>query len=432
VIYGAIGTALVFNLVHYVQVGRRQDDFFRWHTHAASLPYTSRKFTHPVRWMINGMFYVMEPSQHYEPPDSVPASLPIFEGKTPIEFRAQPHVLILQIESLSGGAFEWNVQGKPVMPFTRSLVSRGVYFPNTLTTKMTGGSFDADLAVLTGFHPPPTSNPYGYLFSTPPYFGHLLAAAGYETYTYDNHVPEFMKSALNHAALGISKFFSIRDRTWTTHSSRISVDGPGDREFLAWVADRILEAAGPSFFFARTISSHGPYIDLDREPEIRETIGHPFQVDSIGAQYAMALRYVDTALQYMLARLWPLIEERRLVLILYGDHGSGITIRQESIPGLSSTVSAQRNVPLLILGSGHMSTVRLEVVSIQDIPVTLARLLGVPFSVGDLGGRDLFSAELAEPLVTPTEVLTSDGIREPTPAEREVLIYGYRKLGAPR
>ncbi len=425
----AIFVAAGYNLLHVTVVGLREEDPFRWHTHTASLPYTSRKFTYPVRWGLNVLFYTMLPDRQYGPPTTVPDGLP--EPPDTVAEGPRPHLLLIQVESLAGGAFEWDFNGQAVMPFMRSLISRGVYFPNALTTRMTGGSFDADVAVLTGFHPPPTSNAYGYRFEKPPYFPHLLRRAGYATYTYDNHVPEFMKSEANHQALGIGRFYSIRDREWETRSGRIMVTGPGDREFLGWVRDRVLVAEGPGFFFVRTVTSHGPYLGFGDEPEIRNTIGHPFDGDPVLAGYAAALRYVDVSLQEMFRPLWPMIDRGELIVVVYGDHGAGVPIRSDGLPGLTRDDSARQNVPLLILGSELSPAVRKEMVSLQDIPLTLASLLHLTFAKGDLGGRNLLGPDRLSPLVTPSQVFEPSGPRPPSPDESELLLYGYQKLGAP-
>jgi phosphoglycerol transferase MdoB-like AlkP superfamily enzyme len=296
---------------------------------------------------------------------------------------------------------------------------------------MAGASFDADIAALTGFHPPESSNPYAYGFSHPPYLPHLLQRAGYDTRCYDNHVPEFMRSADNHAAMGMLSYHSIRDRQWQTHVYRLGVEGPGDCEFLDMVRGELQAATKPSLFFVRTVTNHGPWVGLDDVPEIWETIAVEFPGDATTRGLAAGLRYDDVALGRMLRPLSDWIESGRLLVLVYGDHGIGLPLRA-AVPGLSDQESVVRNVPLLIVGIGIKPQVREEAVSIQDIPVTVANLLGLPFARGDLGGRDLLAREPLAPLVAPWGVL-SQGQRLPlSEADRALLEYGYGKLAAPR
>lgn len=418
-----------FMAAHVVAIAGRESNPWRWQLDMAASPLAARKLTYPLRWLLNGAFLAMLHPDHHPPPGAPPPGLP--PGQ-PARGGWRPHLLLVQVESMTGGAPDWSIGGAPVMPFVRRLAADGIYFPNGLTTRMSGGSFDADIGVLTGFHPPATSDPYGYAFHAPPYLPHLLERVGYATATYDNHIPEFMNSAANHEALGIRRFFSIRDAEWRTRVERLGVAGPGDREFLAWVAGRVLEAERPGLFFVRTNTSHGPFAGIEREPEIRDTIATTFEGDAVTAGYAAAMRYVDIALEGMIEPLGPLLESGRLIVVIYGDHGSGVAIRDDGLPGLSRADFLLKNVPIVIVGAGVPPAVRPEPVSLQDLAVTLARLIGIGFEAGDLGGRDLLAGGDLPGLVTPFAVFAAGRAHPPEAGEQDLIRYGYEKLGAPR
>jgi phosphoglycerol transferase MdoB-like AlkP superfamily enzyme len=424
-----IGVFLAWSAFHFTVVGLQQDRFLYWHTDKTSLPHTSHKFTYPVRWAINAIVYLNMPREAYahvsEPPPGLPTP-PSVIGT------ASPHVLLIQAESLSGGALEWDYAGQPVMPYLRELAAQGIYFPNALTTKMAGGSFDADVGVLTGFHPPQSSNPYAYRFGHPPYLPEIMRSRGYSSATFDAYEAAFMRSADNHAALGIGAFHSAREREWRTSLRTLGRSAQGDREFLAWVRDRLLAAGEPQLLFVRTLSGHGPYLGREREPEIMAAIGSPFAVgtEPLLRGFAATLRYTDVAFQEMLEPLAPLIRSGRLLVVLYGDHGAGIEIR-EPIAGFSTTETAQKNVPLLLLGTGQAPREHADLVSLQDVPATIVRMLGIPFAYGDLAGRDILGPRPLPPLVTPWAVLGDGSRREPKARELAILRYGYGRLGAP-
>lgn len=390
-------------------------------------PY-NRRLGFPVAWMADALM-ALRAHRHYDLPGR-PASLLADSRQGPAAPR-RPTLLLLQVESLEAGAPEWRIDGQLVMPYLARLTRAGVYFPQTLCTRMRGMSFDADVAVLGGFHPPPTSDPYAYRFDRAPYLAGILGRVGYRAVTFYNYVPEFYRCQENHRALGIPRVRSIRDHVWSTRLPRLAAQGPGDREFLGWVGEAL--AAGPrrTLALVKTISSHGPFDGLVDEAEVVATIGHPFPVDHPLRGYAAALRYVDRSLEAFLAPLQPRIRRGELVVALYGDHGAGMGIAARPTPGLRPDEQARRVVPLLLLGTGRPAARRRQLACLLDLPVTLCRLVGAPFFSGELSGRDLLG-DLEGPLVTPEGVFQGGRRRAPTPDQQALLEYGYGKLGAPR
>jgi len=384
-------------------------------------PY-NRRYTHPVDWCLTALNGPL-PRPVYPPPRG-PAPSELAE-QTRAPSSRLPHLVYVQIESLQGGTVEWRPNGVPVMPFLAEFVRQGRYFPNALSTRQSGISFDADIAVLTGFHPPPSSNPYAYAFHAPPYLPHLLRRVGYDTETWDNYLPEFYRGRDNHRAMGMQAYHALGERRWTTSLPRLSVDCPGDREFLTVAAQSLLAAERPTFAFIKTVSSHGPWDGLDEMPEVVASVGHPFSdLEQPMRGYAAVMRYVDDACREFFTALAPLLADGRCVVALYGDHGVSLPVPRSSIEGLSARRCGELNVPLLLVGASVPPGRVESVVSLQDLPRTMSDLVGLPFARGDLGGRNLLAPLPLAAMVTPWTVEEFGGAA--------LLDYGYAKLGAPR
>ena len=374
-----------------------------------SRPY-NRRFTSPIIWLLNGVRHFAA-KEHYPLLKTKPASLASASGK----MTDRPHIIFIQIESLQAGAVEWRYCDKVVMPFLQSLSAKGCYYPSAVSPRMTGVSFDADIAVLTGFRPPPTSDPYNYCFASPPYFPHLLTNMGYMTVTWDNYLPEFYKGQHNHRLLGMKKYNSLRTWCWSTSLPRLSANCPGDYEFLDVVAKDLLKAQKPVFYHVKTVSSHGPWNNLDEQEEIVRLIGRPFHgSDPVLNGYAAVLNYVDKALINFFNTIGPLIDEGKVLVALYGDHGAGLPLVTIDTPQLPIREAREKCVPLLLIGFGK--NIYHTKATLTDVPMTVATHMGLPFNKGDLGGRDLYAT-------TPHPTVVN---------EAELLLYGYGKLGAPK
>lgn len=391
-------------------------------------PY-NRRYTYPVMWLLDALTSLHRTR-------AWPAIPPPPQGLvSPAPPRPEhPDVMLLQLESVGAGAPEWELRGRPVMPFLRHLTTRGLFARNGVSTRMHGMSFDADLGALTGFHPPPTSDPYAYRFGGGPLFPDLLRRAGFLTATWDNYVPEFFNAERNHRRLGISSFRSIRDRSWATDVDKVSVHCPGDQEFFSWVRERYRAEPSrrPRFWLVKNTTSHGPWNGLQDEPEVVRVIGRPFPGDDVTTGYACAMRYVDCALGDLLAPLLPLVDEGRLVVALYGDHGPSLDLGLPPVPGLPRDESARRHVPVVVLGLPEAPRRIDGPVGLADLAPTLARTLGLPFARGDIGGRDLCHPGPLPPLVTADIVYEGGAVRPLTAEEETLMRFGYGRLGAPR
>lgn len=393
-------------------------------------PY-NRRFTPPTLWFLNAFFYLLPRAHHPlppAPPPGLPRAVPV-PGPGP---GPRPDLLCIQIESLSGGALAWDLAGGPVMPYLRELAATGRYYPQGVSTKEMGMSFDADLAVLSGFHPPPSSNPYAYAFPAPPYLPHLLVDAGYAVAAYDNYVPEFFHQDVNYSRLGIPALRSIRDRSWSTRIRKVSVNCPGDLEFFAWVDAELAALPSPRFALVKNTTTHGPWLGLEAEPELTRVLGDRFAGAGELAGYAASLAYLDLALARLLEPRRAALAAGSLVVAIYGDHGSGLALPGPPLPGLDADAERRKHVPILFLGLPGPPSVETAPASIQDIPATLARVAGLAYPPGTLGGRDLLAPAPLPPLVTPEGAWDSAGWRPLAPPDQALLAWGYGKLGAPR
>ena len=371
-------------------------------------PY-NRRFTSPMIWLINGIRHTL-PCERYALPDIVPDELTYIES----EKTRRLQVVFLQVESLQAGVIEWVYQGQRVMPFLYGLSQKYPYSSSAISPRRAGVSFDADIAVLTGFQPPETSDPYSYGFGNPPYFPHLLSRRGYETVTWDNYLPEFYRGKKNHDLLGIRTYHSLRDRKWTTSLPRLSANCPGDNEFLRAAAQDIVHTSTPTFFHVKTLSSHGPWNGLGEQVEVINLVGRPFgKGKDVLDGYAAIMRYMDRSIEAFFNELKPLLEKNELLLALFGDHGAGLPIPTPTVRTMTVKEVREKCVPLLLIGFD--STSLDGPVALSNLPATVASQIQLPYTKGDLGGRNLF-----------------DSAAEKASDDALILAYGFGKLGAPK
>jgi len=408
-------------------MGRNEVSVGLWDVGSLSRSYNRRKLTYPGAWLVNaGM--ALFPRQRW-PLQEPPPGLPYYRPLPDVPARL-PHIVIVQVESLAGGAVEWSIDGEIVMPFLHELAARSVYFPNALSPVGLGGSFDADIGVMTGFNPAPEMTAYGYSFPGRPFFPGILRRAGYTTSVWANYVGEFFNSRNNHKALGIEDYLETRSFDWKTRIPKCRMNAAGDREFLSTLRERILRDGPPQFYFAATTTSHQPYAENLAIPEIRMTTGLPFASAQDQRAYAITLRYVDIALREMFDPLLPLLDAQRVVAVVYGDHTPGFSVRFDRPRGMVPSDFEKINVPLLFIGTGLPARQRADFVGITDVACTLCCRLGVRFSYGELGGRNVLVDDVHDPFITARGTYVDGKFRESHKRESAILEYGYGKLGA--
>jgi lipoteichoic acid synthase len=287
------------------------------------------------------------------------------------------NVIVLQVEALQSIVLESDIGGMAVTPNLDRLAARSLRFDNFYHQASQGRTSDAELLVDCSLHPARFGTAF-FRYSDDDFacLPESLRETGYETSVHHAYQGSFWNRNAMYPVLGYDDFFSIKDYRldeevgWSL----------GDRSFLAQTSDRLEATEEPFYTKVVTITSHHPYDLPPLEPDL--DVG-PLGGTQLG-DYLRSIHYTDAAIGSFLD--WfdtsPLTEDT--ILVLYGDHDSGIyddELLDRFAPTETSLESEmqRRSVPLLIdLPGDNYDGVRVKGPSGQiDVAPMIAHLLGV-------------------------------------------------------
>lgn len=289
------------------------------------------------------------------------------------------HVLILQVEGLSGGIVERVEEGRAVMPFLRSLVGRSLYFPNTLQTYPTtyGGVHG-----LTASLPRTTACVTSGRFTIEElegYFGSLPRVLGREGHFLHGArtCAEDMRAYMGSQGYRTSDYRALRAELLATGMAEDAVEGEigiWDRPCLRAAADRLIRAGAPRVVHVMTATSHSPWT-------LPDGVEAAFEDPVLACQ-----RYVDDALRACYERLaaHPAVLARTL-LVVTADHAS--------LPYGPNELDCMR-IPLLFHHPSLEPRRDERWATLPDVVPTILHLLGGTWRYAGLG-RDLLGGETA-------------------------------------
>jgi len=281
------------------------------------------------------------------------------------------NVIIIQAESLDSLAVDFQINGKPIMPFLHSLKNRSVYFKNFFSQHSGGASTDADLSMLTSLLPLP--NQVGLYTAKHDLIKSLveeLEQRGYKSMVMSSVSFVFHDKTSSYPKIGFDHFYDSN-----FYSGKATGWYSKDLDFFDQSAPIIKNSAKPFFAYLVMHQSHGPfknYSDSTRKNfNFENTDFSKLEID-----YLMSMNEVDRALQHFFYKILESEILNNTILIIYGDH-SGHALRD---PGCLAEC-----VPLFIYHTSLPPKVETKVGSHLDLAPTVLDLLDIPEPFGWLG-----------------------------------------------
>ncbi|MFZ9887024.1 MAG: LTA synthase family protein, partial [Myxococcota bacterium] len=305
------------------------------------------------------------------------------------------NALVVQIEALQSWVIEADIDGKPVMPFLRSLRTKNQDLGSLLDQTGDSPTSDCEYLVLNSLLPLERGSvafrrPGNDFVALPK----VLREAGYSTLSAHGYTRGMWNRAVLHPRYGFDNSYFLDD---LPPEPKLGW-GMGDKPFFGHAIDLLRDSQQPFFAFFITLTSHHPYHYLPPEERTLDAAGLP----PVMGDYLASMRYVDEALQ----GLFEGLREHRLLentlVMLYGDHDAKLRwssksaavaaprlgIEQESLTRIGRREWTVDRVPaLIVMPSTHATpTDDVETFGGQiDLGPTLLHHLGIRAPAAWLG-----------------------------------------------
>ena len=296
------------------------------------------------------------------------------------------NLVLIQVEAAQGFIVEAEVDGQPIAPFMRSLVDRGLAFPNVFDQTNHGKTSDSEYLTLTSNHPL-KAGALAFLRASNHFvtLAHVLRERGYETLSAHPYKRGFWNRAVLHPRYGFQRSLFRREL------------GPGqdvgwglaDGLFFQRLLPELVEMPRPFFAFLVTLSLHHPY---DSFPDnLKELELGALENTNLG-NYLHGMNYFDRSLEQFFRDLAVNGLLESTIVALYGDHDARLPYdadlrRLVGVERWSPSLEQRlERIPLFVVLPDNARKGVVETTGGQiDIGPTLLHYLGVPRPSSFLG-----------------------------------------------
>lgn len=322
---------------------------------------------------------------------------PLREGMPALGEFAGTNVIVLQVEALQSMVLDREIGGTQVTPHLDRLSRDSLTFENFYHQASQGRTADAELLVDCSLQPAKFGTAFfRYADDDFTCLPESLQDAGYTTSVHHAYQGSFWNRNAVYPALGYDDFYTIKDYRldekvgWSL----------GDKSFLIQAADQLEDRELPFYAKLVTLTSHHPYALPTLDPDL--DVGS--LKDTVLGDYLRSIHYTDAALGDFLGWFESSSLADDTILVLYGDHDSGI-YDDQLLDGFAPTSTSlesdlmQRSVPLMMsLPGEEYDGVSVGAPTGQiDVAPMLVHLLGVPTPGAMLGSDRLTTTR--EPVV---------------------------------
>lgn len=305
------------------------------------------------------------------------------------------NVIIIQLESFENYAIGKTVNGEEITPNLNKLKEESFYFNNFHHQTAQGRTSDAEFVINNSLYPLSVGSVYvRYPMNEYMALPNILKEKNYYTAAFHPYEKSFWNRNIIYNNFEFDDFFGKGDFVEKELIGPFGSQGAvGDKVLFEQMVD-ISKDKGKFFSFVIALTSHHPYSNIPNE--YRKLDMGKYENDIFG-NYLHSLHYVDNAIGELIyklkkERLWD-----ETVLVIYGDHDSGIEMDKEKarFVGVSENdlniKLTQKEVPLFIhLPNQKEGKQYNNTVSMIDIAPTVIELLGIEQRTNRHLGRSVF------------------------------------------
>lgn len=305
------------------------------------------------------------------------------------------NVLMIQLEAFQNYVIGTKVNGEEITPNLNALVKESMYFSNFYHQVGQGRTSDAEFLANNSLYPLPTGSVYvRYPSNEYHSLPKILKQEGYYTGAFHSYMKNFWNRNLMYQNYQFDEF--IGDEDFEAGEIIGPLDSLGDKDVfeqaLAHVKDK-----QPFYSFIVSLTSHHPFTKI-AEPYRTLELGN--YENTIFGNYIHSMHYVDYALGELVKQmkaegLWD-----NTVLVLYGDHDSGVPLDNETAGLLNIELDELRaeeilhEVPLIIHVPKNQNNGTFEqTAGMLDITPSLLHLLGIDNTNKNYMGNNIFTLE---------------------------------------
>ncbi len=302
------------------------------------------------------------------------------------------NVMIVQLEAFESFVIGKTINGQEITPNLNRLMKETFYFDRFYHQTGTGRTSDAEFLANTSLYPIPDGSAYIRFprlhYSSLP---KALKEEGYTTHVFHAYDKNFWNRYLVYPNIGIDHFHSIEEFDMTDRVGwSIS-----DESMLMQSIQKIKTLPQPYYAFLITLSSHHPF-DLPDQLKKLDLRGYG---DVLFKDYIQAVHYVDFCVGKMIDSLKAEGLWDDTLLVMYGDHDSGLPREGGDLAKFLDDVKPARlalsrhSIPLYVKIPGQQGGKVFHQAGGQiDIAPTVLHLLGQPGGAYMMG-TSLFSQQ---------------------------------------
>jgi hypothetical protein len=292
---------------------------------------------------------------------------------SPTSASTHPHVVVVMLESFWDPTEEGLTFDRDPLPFFRSLRSRGTvrrFISPVFGSRTANAEFEALTGLSTRFSPL-GSIPYLQYVQRPiETVVSVLRDGGYRTIAVHNFRRRFWNRDRVYPNLGFDEFVALED----FDAVEWHFGWPSDAVVFDRIETILARAEQPTFVFAVTVATHGPYSGTGYEPTVHLVDSARADLIDPLSVYATKLERLDRQLEQFVSRLDEMAEPP--ILVLFADHLP--TVAAEVLPATGSEpgVPRSRLVEGIALGTPG-SSVEGPPRSMSCLGAELVRLAGL-------------------------------------------------------